>query len=121
MHKRTITYPDYNGNTLTEDFYFNISKAEVIDMQMSVAGGYDEKIKKIIAANDQIELYKMFKEFISNSYGVKSDDGKRFKKSKELTDEFMQTEAYSVLLTELCENAKNGADFINAVLPNKAD
>lgn len=119
MHKRTITYPDYNGNTLTEDFYFNISRAEVIDMQMSVAGGYDEKIKKIIAANDQIEIYKMFKEFIANAYGVKSDDGKRFIKSKELTESFMQTEAYTVLITGFCTNAKDGADFINAVLPNK--
>lgn len=119
MHKRSITYPDYNGNMLTEDFYFNISRAEVIDMQMSIAGGYDEKLKKIVASNDQTELYRLFKEFIMTSYGVKSDDGKRFIKSKELTDAFMQSEAYSVLLVELTENDENGANFINAVLPNK--
>lgn len=118
MHKRTITYPGYDGTMYTEDFYFNISRAEVVDMQMSVVGGYEEKIKKISAAKDEVELYKLFKEFIMNSYGVKSDDGKRFIKRPELTEAFMQSEAYSELLMELCANDTNGAEFINAVLPN---
>lgn len=119
MLKKTITYIDYNNTKRTEDYYFNLSKAEIAEMQMSTAGGLDERIKRITDGLDGPEIFKFFKETIAKSYGVKSADGKRFMKSPELTQEFFETEAYSVLLMELLENdGKNAAEFINAIIPS---
>ena len=118
MLKKTITYTDYNGVERTEDFYFNLSKGEIIEMELTTEGGYIEMINKITAAQDHITLFKIFKDLILKSYGQKSLDGKRFEKSEKLYTEFAQTEAYSVLLDELCTNAEAAAAFINGVIPS---
>lgn len=117
MLKKTITYTDYNGNERTEDFYFNLSKAELMEMQMSTSGGLTEMVKRVIQAQDTPEILKIFKKIILKSYGVKSDDGKRFIKKEELTEEFEQTEAYSNLFMELLQDEKKAADFITGLLP----
>lgn len=117
MLKKTITYTDCNGNERTEDFYFNLTKAEVLKMEMGVSGGMAEKIKKIIAAQDQPTIIRVFEDIILMAYGEKSDDGKRFIKSKELSTAFMQTEAYSNLFMELATDADAAAKFINGILP----
>ena len=101
MLKKTITYVDYNGNERTEDFYFNLSKAEVMEMELSTTGGLAEMIQKIIAAQDSPAIIKIFKELLLKAYGEKSPDGKRFMKTKEITQAFEQTEAYSQLFMEL--------------------
>ena len=120
MLKKTITYTDYNGVTRTEDFYFNLSRGEIAEMEMSTSGGLTERIKRITDGLDGPEIFKTFKDIIATSYGVKSPDGKRFIKSKELTDEFFQTEAYSVLLMELFDkdNPEAAAAFMNAIIPS---
>lgn len=120
MLKKTITYTDFNGTERTEDFYFNLTKAEVVEMEMGVNGGYSEMIQRIVAAQDAPTIMKTFKEFIRKSYGVKSLDGVRFQKSEEISDAFMQSEAYSVLFMELCTDADAASRFIQAILP-KAD
>lgn len=117
MLKKTITYTDYNGNQRTEDFYFNLSKAELMEMEMSTTGGLTEMVKRIIQTQNTPEILKVFKAIILKSYGVKSDDGKRFIKKPELTEEFEQTEAYSNLFMELLRDEKKAADFINGLLP----
>lgn len=117
MLKKTITYTDCNGNERTEDFYFNLTKAEVLKMEMGVSGGMAEKIKKIIAAQDQPTIIRVFEDIILMAYGEKSDDGKHFIKSKELSTAFMQTEAYSNLFMELATDADAAAKFINGILP----
>ena len=117
MLKKTINFVDYNGVSRTEDFYFNLSKAEIAEMQMSTAGGLDERIKRITDGLDGPEIFKFFKDIIGKSHGIKSEDGKRFIKSPEITEAFFQCEAYSVLLMELMENEKNAADFMNAIIP----
>lgn len=117
MYKKSITYTDYDGVERTEDFYFNLSKAEVAEMNLSTKGGLDVYIKRIIAAKDVPEVAALFKDIIVKSYGVKSDDGKRFIKTKELTDEFLQTEAYSDLYWELCTNDEAASEFVNGILP----
>ena len=118
MLKKKITYTDYNGVERTEDFYFNLSKGEIIEMELTTEGGYIEMINKITAAQDHVALFKIFKDLILKSYGHKSPDGKRFEKSEKLYTEFTQTEAYSVLLDELCTNAEAAAAFINGVIPS---
>lgn len=117
MFKKTITYEDYNGVERTEDFYFNLSKAEVTEMEMSVDGGYAEMLRKIVSKQDAPTIMKTFKEFIIRSYGEKSADGKRFIKNQMLTEAFLQTEAYSNLFVELCTDAGAASNFINGILP----
>ena len=117
MLKKTIKYTDYDGNEREEDFYFNLSKAEVTEMELSKEGGMSEYIKKISATQNGPELIKLFKEIIIKSYGEKSLDGKRFIKNKELTEAFIQTEAYSELFVELASNADEAVKFINGIMP----
>ena len=117
MLKKTIKYTDYDGNEREEDFYFNLSKAEITEMELSKEGGMSEYIKKISAAQNAPELIKLFKEIITKSYGEKSLDGKRFIKNKELTEAFIQTEAYSELFVELASNADEAVKFINGIMP----
>ena len=119
MLKKIITYTDYNGVERTEHFYFNLSKAELMEMELGVTGGMTEMLDKIIAAKDAPSLMKTFKEMIMKAYGVKSDDGKRLIKSEELSIAFTQTEAYSVLFMELITDDKAAADFVNGIIPNE--
>ena len=117
MLKKTITYTDYNQVERTEDFYFNLTKAEVMEMEMSTSGGLDELIKKIVAAQDAPAIIKIFKDLILKAYGEKSPDGKRFIKSEEIATSFSQTEAYSQLFMELATNADEAAKFVNGIIP----
>ena len=117
MIKKTMTYTDFNGTERTEDFYFNLTKAEVMEMEMSTKGGLAEMIQRIIAAQDQPAIIKIFKDLIIRSYGVKSPDGKRFIKNNEVVDEFVQTTAFSDLFMELATDADKAAEFINGVVP----
>lgn len=117
MLKKTITYTDYDGVERKEDFYFNLSKAELIMMESSVVGGMKQRLEKIVQSKDEVSIMETFKDLIHRSYGVKSDDGKRFIKSEELSTEFEQTEAYSVLVMEILSGADAASNFINAILP----
>ena len=116
MIKKTIEYVDYNGTERSEDFYFNLTEAECIDLEIGTSGGYTEMIRRMVNAKD---LAALIKDFISNAYGVKSPDGRRFMKSPEILAEFTETEAFSKLYMELATNAKEAAAFVNGVLPNR--
>lgn len=117
MLKKTITYTDYDGLERTEEFRFNLTKAELVDMELTTAGTFSETMKRIIAEKDIIRIAKLFKELLLKSYGVKSDDGKRFIKSPELSEAFSQTEAYSDLYIELLSNPEEAAKFFAEVAP----
>ena len=118
MYAKTITYTDYNGNERTEEFYFNFSTAELAEMELSTKGGLEGEIKYIANEQDGAKIVELFKKIILKSVGKKSPDGKRFIKSKEISDEFAQTEAYSQLFMELAFDAEKGAEFINNIVPN---
>lgn len=117
MLKKTITYTGFDGEEYTEDFYFNISKSELVEMHLSVEGGLDVMLRNILNAKDVPELSKFFKRIITMSYGRKSPDGKRFEKSEQISNEFTQTKAYDTLFMELLLDAKKAADFINSIMP----
>ena len=117
MLKKTITYTDFNNVERSEDFYFNLTKAEVMEMEMSTVGGLSEMIQRIIAAQDTPSIIKVFKDLVLKSYGEKSADGKRFIKTPEITEAFSQTEAYSVLFMELATDADSAAAFVNGIIP----
>ena len=118
MLKKTITYTDYNGASRTEDFYFNLTKAEVMEMEMGTTGGMAEMITKIVAAQDAPAIIKIFKDLILKAYGEKSADGKRFeKKGGLLAEAFAETEAFSQLFMELATDADAAAAFVNGIVP----
>lgn len=121
MLKKTITYIDYDGLERTEEFRFNLTKAELMDMELTTVGTFSKLMQKIIDEKDMVRLAKYFKELILKSYGVKSDDGKRFIKSPELSEAFSQTEAYSELYMELLGNSEYAVKFIQQVMPKDLD
>ena len=117
MLKKTVTYTDYNGVERTEDLYFNLTTAEITEMEMSVSGGLTGMINRVVAAQDAPSIIKVFKELILKAYGEKSADGKRFIKSEELSTAFSQTEAYSMIFMELATDEKAAAKFIEGIIP----
>ena len=116
MLKKTVTYVDYNGVERTEDFYFNLSKAEVTEMELSVEGGFSKMLEEIVKSNDNARILELFKEMVLKAYGEKSADGRRFVKSKELSEAFSQTEAYSEIFMELALDEKAAAAFVNGIM-----
>ena len=120
MLKKTVTYTDYNGVERTEDLYFNLTTAEITEMEMSVSGGLTGMINRVVAAQDAPSIIKVFKELILKAYGEKSADGKRFIKSEELSTAFSQTEASSMIFMELATDEKAAAKFIEGIMPPEA-
>lgn len=121
MLKKTITYTDYNGTTRKEDFYFNLTQAEVTELEVSVEGGLVEMINRIVAAQNGKVIIETFKDIILCAYGEKSPDGRRFIKNQEVRDAFAQTEAYSKLFMELATDAKAASEFVNGIVPPKTE
>ena len=117
MRKETITYTDYNGVERKEDFFFNLTKAEIMEMEMTTTGGMAEMIQKIVNAQDAPSIIKIFKDIVLKAYGEKSADGKRFIKSEEISTAFAQTEAYSQLFMKLATDAEAASKFINEIVP----
>ena len=126
MRKETITYKDYDGEERTEDFYFNLNKAELLEMEMSWDGGLQKVLRKITQERDNKRIIEMFKMIILRAYGEKSLDGRRFLKvdddGRSLAQKnFVPTEAYSYLFTKLATDDKYAADFVNQIIPENAD
>ena len=115
---KEIQYEDFDGNPVVgEKFHFNLTKSELVDLETSYSGGLEETIRKIAAANDVNTLMREFKRIILMAYGVRSDDGKVFRKSKELSDDFSNHAAFDVLFMQLIQDDKAAAEFIQAILP----
>lgn len=117
MLKKTIKYEDYNGVEREEDFYFNLNKAEIFELQTTTEGGYAERIEKASKAQDMVAIMKLFKDIICRTVGKKSDDGRHFIKSKEISEEFEQSPAYDILFMELATNPNAAKEFMSAVIP----
>lgn len=121
MLKKTIKYVDYNGDEREEDFYFNLKKSELLDLEMEASGNLEETIKRIIDERDSKKIMGFFKELVHKAYGKKDIDGRRFRKSPEILEDFMETEAYSELIMELASDADKAAAFIKGILPTDPD
>lgn len=120
MLVKTITYTDYNGEERTEDFYFNLTPAELTEMEYAGDMPMSMFIDKLSKSKNIPETIKIFKDLILRAYGEKSPDGRRFVKSKEISEAFSQTEAYNELFMECATNAEAGAAFLNGIMPNEA-
>lgn len=121
MLKKTIPFKDFFGIEKKRDYYFHLSKAELMEMEIGTSGGYLEMIQKIIDAQDNAQLMTIFKEFVLKAYGEISPDGERFMKvddnGHKLADKFVETEAYSILFMELVGDADAFANFVNGIIP----
>lgn len=117
MHKETITYEDWNGVERTEDFYFHLTEQELIKMDVLENNSLQDKIKRIIDAKDQKEILNLFERIVYESYGVKSDDGKRFTKSKEVKDAFVENPAYSIIYMKLATDNEAAEKFVREIVP----
>lgn len=117
MIKKHIKYTDFNGVEKEKDYYFNLSEAEIAEMELSTGGGLIETIQAVAKALDGPELVKIFKEFLLKAYGEKSADGEVFLKSEEISHKFSCTPAYSILYMELSTNAEAAAAFFKGVIP----
>lgn len=117
MLKKRIKYTDYNGLEREEDFYFNLSEAEIMRMNFTTKGGLEEFYNRIIAEQDMPTLYTYFEQIVQSSYGIKSLDGKSFEKDSEQTKRFVQCPAYDKLMMELIGSADAAANFCNAIIP----
>lgn len=116
MFKKVIKFQDFNGVDREETFHFNLSKAELMEMELSTQAGVEEMIRVLIATKDNAKIMQIFKDLILKSYGIKSEDGTRFIKSQELRDAFEQSNAYSELFMEMISNPEMQAAFINGVI-----
>ena len=121
MYKTTIEYTNYNGENVKEDCYFNFSKADLLEMQWSDDEGLDKVLERIVKEKRPSVLMPLLKEMILKSYGIKSEDGRRFIKSDELSEEFSQTPAFSELLVRLCTDAEFSANFVNNIIPKNME
>jgi hypothetical protein len=115
--KKTITYEDFNGEKVSEDFFFHLSRAELVELELSHEGGLSESLQRLIAAEDNAHIIKEFKNIILMSYGQRSSDGRRFTKNQQLREEFESTEAYSALFMELVTDTDAAIEFINGIVP----
>lgn len=117
MLKKTITYKDFNDNEVSEDHFFHLSQAELVELEMSHEGGLSETLQKIIEAEDGKAIIAEFKNIILSSYGKKSEDGRRFVKNQQLREEFESSEAYSTLFMELVTETDKAIEFVNGIVP----
>lgn len=117
MIKKTVKYTDYNGIERTENCYFNITKSEAMEMQFESGGNLPDILQKMIDEKDQVKLGRMFKDLIVKTYGIKSDDGKRFIKSKEISEAFEQTPAYDEIYMDLLTHEDHAVAFVKGILP----
>lgn len=118
MIKKTITFTDFDGVERTEDFYFNLSKAELAELQLTTVGGFEKLAESIKQKQDFPKAINIFKELLLKSYGEKSPDGRRFMKSPEIVKNFEETDAYSIMFMELATNEKAAQEFMNGVVPS---
>lgn len=117
MLKKTQTYTDFDGNERTEDFYFNLTEAELTELEYSMNGGLSQLLEKIIKEDDQKQIIEYFKKIVIMAYGVKSLDGRLFVKNDKVREEFASTNAYSDIFMELANDANKAAEFVNGIMP----
>lgn len=117
MLKKSITFTDLNGEEVTEDHYFHLSKADMVELELSEKDGLSKKLQEIVDTGDGNEIIQTFKDLLLRAYGMKAPDGRSFIKNNDLREQFEQSEAYSALFMDLVTNADKAAEFVNGIVP----
>jgi hypothetical protein len=115
--KKTITYEDFNGDEVSEDFFFHLSKVEIVELQVSHHGGLSEALKRIMDAEDEKALIDEFQKIILMSIGRRSADGRRFIKNDDIREEFKSSKAYEALFMELITDTDAAIAFTTGIVP----
>ncbi len=120
MLKKTVTYEDWNGETRTEDFYFNLTKTECLELEFSLGPGKSltDSFQTLVETKDMGTVISILKEIVLKAYGVKSDDGRRFMKNNEVRTAFMENPAFDQIYMSLATDSEYAADFIAAIVPS---
>lgn len=121
MLKKTVTYTNFNDEEITEDHFFHLSKAELVELEASYDGGLSKELEQIVEKENPKDIIAMFKKLILDAYGVKSSDGTRFIKNQELREQFESSEAYSEIFMELVTDADAASQFVNGIVPKGMD
>jgi hypothetical protein len=118
--RKVIRYTNFNDEEVEEEFYFHLTKAELVEFQLSVNDeqGMYGHIERIVAEENRPELIKLFKQLLMMSYGKRSEDGRRFTKNDRILEEFESTGAYSAALIEILSSTENAIEFYRGILPN---
>lgn len=125
MLVKTIKYTDYNGVTREEEFYFNLNKIELLEMEAKLDGGIEGYVKNLVTTRDTGGLFDFICSLVQKAYGVKSADGRKFVKNEEVLADFVGTEAYTSLMEWLILDRKDAEDltnltaFLNGILPKE--
>lgn len=117
MLSKTLTYTNYSGVEVTETFYFNLTKAELTLWETSEDGGVSSRLKRMVDSKDGKTIMATFYDVMMRSYGEKSDDGRRFIKSPELSKAFSETVAFDIIFSEMMADPEKALDFVQKVLP----
>lgn len=117
MLKKTVTYTNFDGETVTDIVRFNLTKAELLEMEITTKDGWTNYVKRIVEAENQAEIFKVYKDLVLKAYGVMSEDGRHFIKKPELAEEFSHTEAFSELFMEVFQDADKASAFMEGMLP----
>ena len=124
MFRKDITYTDYNGDKQTETCYFNLNRTELMDIALDLPEGIvepsDNEKEASIHLVDKLGtkgIFNFIKDVVKKSYGIKSEDGRRFIKDDQITLEFTQTPMYDEIISEFTHDDKAASDFINNVIP----
>lgn len=117
MLRKKITYTDFDGNSRTEEFYFNLTQTELVMSELGASDNLSERIKRIVDAKDNAAIMQQFEKIILSAYGEKSADGKKFVKNAEISEAFKSSAAYDALFMELISNEGSAAEFIKSIIP----
>lgn len=122
MVAKKITYTDFTGKEITEVFYFNLTQVELAEMNLNIDGGFDQLSDRFKQKPDAAQMVDIFKALMHKAVLEKTPDGKRYVKSKEISDSFVASDAYSQLFIEmiLSENSDNVLNFLSKVITRKS-
>ena len=119
MYKKTVKYEDFDGNQREDTLYFNLSKTEIAEVEMSYPGGYAKKLNDIGKSGDNKEIFSTFKSIVEKAYGEKSEDGRHFRKSPEIVSDFVNSAAFDQFMFDLLsDGGRTAAEFVNGIMPN---
>ena len=120
MLKKTITYTDWNGEERTEDFYFNLTRVEVLELEYDVdaEGTLTEWLTDLVKSRDIDRIIRTVKKIILTAYGEKSADGRRFMKSDEIRRSFEENPAFDELYMTMVTDSSKAAEFLTSIMPS---
>jgi hypothetical protein len=115
MLKKTVKYTDFDNVERTDTLYFNLTQAELLEIEIHTPGGMEKTIKNAVSDEKSDKIFDIMKELIMKSYGEKNSDGK-FIKTAAISEAFSHTECYSTLLFDVLETSEKAANFFNAII-----